>query len=73
MDHGVLLPNGDVALCCMDYSLAHVLGNLRDMPHRELYKGDAFQKILLALKDESMALICRKCEIAECEKSPVAV
>jgi len=24
----VLLPNGDVVLCCMDYGLDHILGNL---------------------------------------------
>lgn len=26
--HNVLLPNGDVSLCCMDYSLKYILGNL---------------------------------------------
>jgi len=26
--HNVCLPNGDVVLCCMDYNLEHVLGNL---------------------------------------------
>ena len=26
--HNVLLPNGDVSLCCMDYGLNHILGNL---------------------------------------------
>lgn len=26
--HNVLLPNGDVVLCCMDYGRRHVLGNL---------------------------------------------
>jgi hypothetical protein len=26
--HNVLLPNGDVSLCCMDYQLTHILGNL---------------------------------------------
>jgi len=26
--HNVLLPNGDVSLCCMDYGLDHILGNL---------------------------------------------
>lgn len=26
--HNVCLPNGDVVLCCMDYGLEHVLGNL---------------------------------------------
>jgi len=26
--HNVLLPNGDISLCCMDYNLEHILGNL---------------------------------------------
>jgi hypothetical protein len=26
--HNVMLPNGDVSLCCMDYSLEYILGNL---------------------------------------------
>lgn len=26
--HNVMLPNGDVSLCCMDYSLDYILGNL---------------------------------------------
>jgi len=28
MECGVLLPNGDIQLCCQDYSLKHTLGNL---------------------------------------------
>jgi len=26
--HNVLMPNGDITLCCMDYNLDHILGNL---------------------------------------------
>lgn len=26
--HNVMLPNGDVSLCCMDYGLKHILGNM---------------------------------------------
>ena len=26
--HNILLPNGDVSLCCMDYGLKHITGNL---------------------------------------------
>lgn len=26
--HNVVLPNGDVSLCCMDYGLEHIIGNL---------------------------------------------
>lgn len=27
-DHNVLLPNGDLVICCMDYSIKHKIGNL---------------------------------------------
>jgi len=27
-DHNVVLPNGDAVLCCMDYGLKHVIGNI---------------------------------------------
>ncbi len=68
MDHSVLLPNGEVALCCCDYSLQHILGNLTQAPHRELFKGDEWQRLMTGLQDESIDIICRKCELSECEK-----
>jgi MoaA/NifB/PqqE/SkfB family radical SAM enzyme len=34
--HNVLLPNGDVSLCCMDYGLKHILGNLFTQEYEEL-------------------------------------
>ena len=34
--HNVMLPNGDVALCCMDYGLEHILGNLFEQPYDEI-------------------------------------
>jgi hypothetical protein len=34
--HNVLLPNGDVSLCCMDYDLAHIIGNLYDQTYEEI-------------------------------------
>ncbi len=68
MYHSVLLPNGDVQMCCCDYSLKATLGSLLSTSHKELYKSDAFQHILAALKDESQSLICRNCELAVQEK-----
>ena len=32
LNHNVLLPNGDVVLCCMDYGLRHVLGRWLESP-----------------------------------------
>lgn len=34
--HNVLLPNGDVSLCCMDYGLEHILGNLYTQSYEEV-------------------------------------
>jgi FkbM family methyltransferase len=34
--HNVLLPNGDVSLCCMDYGLDHVLGNLYTQSYEDV-------------------------------------
>lgn len=52
--HNVLLPNGDVSVCCMDYSLEHIIGNL--------YTQD-YNNILPEL-DASFDL-CRFCENAK--------
>ena len=38
--HNVLLPNGDVSLCCMDYSLRHILGNLFEQDYEDVIPVD---------------------------------
>jgi radical SAM protein with 4Fe4S-binding SPASM domain len=54
----VVLPNGDVYLCCMDYSLKHKIGNI----YRTHY-NDLNRKKLKGLMIEG-DIICRKCEIS---------
>lgn len=34
--HNVLLPNGDVSLCCMDYGLDNIIGNLNTQTYEQL-------------------------------------
>jgi organic radical activating enzyme len=34
--HNVMLPNGDVSLCCMDYGLEHILGNLLEQEYEDI-------------------------------------
>jgi organic radical activating enzyme len=34
--HNVLLPNGDIVLCCMDYSLDNILGNLYAQEYNDI-------------------------------------
>jgi radical SAM protein with 4Fe4S-binding SPASM domain len=36
-DQNVVLPNGDVYLCCMDYSLKHRMGNLFEQDYYSLF------------------------------------
>lgn len=49
--YNILLPNGDVILCCMDYGLKNVLGNLLSMDYNELFQGPEFRKICAGFKD----------------------
>jgi hypothetical protein len=57
-----LLPNGDVALCCMDYGLKHVLGNLILGDCDSLYRSSEFLKVKRGITDESLDILCRYCD-----------
>jgi sulfatase maturation enzyme AslB (radical SAM superfamily) len=57
-NQNVLLPNGDVVLCCMDYSLQYKLGNLNEISYDELFKSDVYREVIKGERDD---LICRKC------------
>jgi hypothetical protein len=46
-DHNVLLPNGDVLLCCMDYGRQHVVGNLLRQSYEAIHSGVALGGIRL--------------------------
>jgi len=67
-NRNVLLPNGDVVLCCLDWSLKHVLGNLLVSDYGSLFKSEEFLKIIKGLKDDSSDILCRYCEWASCNK-----
>ena len=62
-DHNVLLPNGDVALCCMDYELKHVLGNLKSMNYKDLYKSQTIKELkdINKTSEFSKCSICKSC------------
>ena len=45
-DQNVLLPNGDVVLCCMDYDTKHIIGNLVEMDYDDLFRSDEFARIM---------------------------
>jgi len=58
----ILLPNGDVLLCCMDYGMNHVLGNLKEQDYESLFRGREFQLVEQGLADESEEILCRYCD-----------
>lgn len=64
MDQNVMLPNGDVVLCCCDYAQTHVLGNLLKMDYEDLFNSAEYHKIKSGLDDENSKIICRRCELS---------
>lgn len=62
MDHNVLLPDGTVLMCCMDYGMTGVFGNLFTQTYEEVLhspQAEAMRKTLS--RGES---ICRHCSNA---------
>jgi hypothetical protein len=49
--HNVLIPSGDVSLCCMDYNLEEIIGNLFEQEYNEILP-----------KPFSTFDMCRRCE-----------
>ncbi len=58
----ILLPNGDVILCCMDFGLQHILGNLLYSDYNSLYGGKEFLKIQRGLWYIFSDILCRHCD-----------
>ena len=56
--HNVVVPNGDVYFCCMDYGLKHCIGNLFTTNFNDLNRKD----VIDASYQYDSDTICRKCE-----------
>ncbi|MEY4263448.1 MAG: hypothetical protein RL373_16 [Pseudomonadota bacterium] len=63
-DRNVLLPNGDLVLCCMDYDLKHIIGNLLDQTYEEIFKGKPLLDLIAINEatDFNKCSICKSCE-----------
>jgi radical SAM protein with 4Fe4S-binding SPASM domain len=57
----MVLPNGDVSLCCMDWSVRHRLGNLLEQSYEEIISSAEMHKIRNGWKDEQKDILCRHC------------
>lgn len=58
----VLLPDGTVVLCCQDYSMKHVLGNLKSQTFDEILHGSELKRVEMGHRVESIDILCRNCE-----------
>ncbi len=64
LTQNVLMPNGDVILCCMDYGLQHVLGNILEDSYETLCNSPEFRRVIEGLGDDNIDILCRHCEWA---------
>jgi len=63
-DRNVLLPNGDVYLCCMDYNLQHKLGNLHENSYLDLFRSETLRELVVVNQrpDFSKCSLCKSCD-----------
>lgn len=63
LKNNVLLPSGELLVCCMDYSIRHVIGNLAEESWDAIHAGA--KKAAFAELMRSGDCLCRTCEFAE--------
>ncbi|MGO9133688.1 MAG: SPASM domain-containing protein [Methylovirgula sp.] len=65
-DHNCLLPNGDVVLCCMDYSMESVIGNLFESRYEDLFTSPAMNEVRRRAMTPGADpdFICKRCDNA---------
>lgn len=65
LNHNVLLPDGTLLLCCMDYGMKHVLGNLLEQGYGEIMEQEEMRRIRDGIAgNEELDILCRKCSCA---------
>lgn len=73
LDKNVLLPNGQVLLCCMDYGMEFPLGNLILQSFEDISEGRVkAQYRNMMLRDDSVnGILCRFCHRSISIKEPI--
>jgi iron-sulfur cluster protein len=61
----VMLPNCDLVLCCMDWTLRHRVGNLLTQSYAEIAAGEPFRRIARSRWKVGGTELCRSCKWAE--------
>jgi len=65
LNNNLLLPNGDVLLCSMDYGTEYKIGNLLESSYESLFESQAFKKMVDAINSDSEEILCRHCAYAK--------
>lgn len=65
MNRNILLPDGTILLCCMDYGMKHPLGNLLEETYDEIMNSREMERIKKGVDgDETIDILCRNCSQA---------
>jgi len=57
----VVLPNGDLYLCCCDWKLKHKIGNIFE-GHYDSFNNERFKIIDMCINEDDSDVLCRYCE-----------
>ncbi len=61
LNQWVLLPDGRVVVCCMDFGMRHILGNLEEQSYEELKTGKELYVLKEGLMHQEIPILCRNC------------
>jgi len=66
-DQNVCLPNGDVVLCCMDYSIKHKIGNLLEQEYYEMFSSGGMSSLIAENMTPRFSenSLCKTCDRAK--------
>lgn len=64
MHEHTILPDGRVVLCCNDFGMKHVLGNIHTDDYATVRSSKEMEKIFRGQDDESLDILCRRCHFA---------
>jgi radical SAM protein with 4Fe4S-binding SPASM domain len=65
-EHGqyIVNPNGDVSLCCMDWSQEYTIGNILTSSYNEICNSEKLLSIKKMMETHNGDFICRHCTVA---------
>lgn len=64
LDRNILLPDGSLTLCCFDFGMRHVIGNLLHQTWQEIRDGEPLRAVREAMASEDGDVLCRTCEVS---------